>query len=494
MKKRPTRPRLEQLEDRQCPSLTAQFFSGNLVISGTPTGTTATGGLLVQGTAAHTNNFTVLDGTRNLGTFAVSGYIMLNLTGHQNDRINVDLNGNTIPGDLTVGLGTGDNTANVINGVGVYDSTGGGTGQGTGHVGGNLQVLNGSGRETFVPGFMVNASGAPTPEGLRVNGDIVFSAKTGGTTGTADGLTVTVGDVMDTGVSLESPPVVSVGGNVSTSAVDSVGLSNNTTVGKSVYVNANGERPLSVQVFAHVTQNVSLSGSNLAGPSPAGTTGNFLDVGGFSGQTAVIGGSLSLSGGAGDDVFVVDPGTTVGGGTSVTGGAGSDTATMQGTFGGNLTIVLGDGPDAVYFDSGASVAGNMIVDLGNGNDSIGVPSANNLTTGAAFNGSVGGSLSFQLGSGNSTAVIATPPVQQLRWTSGNGNDSVTLGAPTTPAGSLWNVYFQFGSGSDTLTLSDAAPATQFITGFVDMGGPAGGNVFNQGSHWAVVQPFAVQNV
>src|SRR5579859_533186 len=102
MKPRRTRLWLEELETRWCPSLTVQNVPGNLIISGTPVGANAGNGLFIQGTAAHTNNFTVMDGTHFLGTYAVGGNVILNLNNHQGERINFDLNGNTLGGSLTI--------------------------------------------------------------------------------------------------------------------------------------------------------------------------------------------------------------------------------------------------------------------------------------------------------------------------------------------------------------------------------------------------------
>jgi hypothetical protein len=67
---------------------------------------------------------------------------------------------------------------------------------------------------------------------------------------------------------------------------------------------------------------------------------------------------------------------------------------------------------------------------------------------------------------------------------------VTFGDATP--GQLWTVNMRFGTGADTLTLTGANP--EFITGFVDLGGPPGGNTFSQGANWTVVQPWTLQNV
>jgi hypothetical protein len=403
----------------------------------------------------------------------------LNLNNHQSEGINIDLNSNSIPGNVYINLGTGNTTGSVQDSVAVYNSSGGAT---TGMIGGNLQVVNGSGAETFIPGFQNNFSNVPTAYGLKVGGDLTFNAKIGGPT-------PSYFDVMDTGAGSAQAgaptPTVVVGGNISTTAVDAVGLGPTTTVGKGAYISANGERPLFVQDFATVQANVSITGSQLRAPNPVigpSQLGDFIEVGGFPTGTAFVGTSLALSAGPGDGFFLIDPGTQVNGTANITSSSGSDTVSVGGTFNSGLTLNTGDGNDSIDLGFGTSVVGSLSIYAGNGNDTV------------TDDATVGGTLTFTLGSGNSTVTVGQAPGVRLNWTSGNGNDSVTLGDGTTPAFSSWNVGMTFGTGSDTLTLSDAAPAQQFITGSVNMGGPAGGNTFNQGLNWFIVQPFALQNV
>jgi hypothetical protein len=74
---------------------------------------------------------------------------------------------------------------------------------------------------------------------------------------------------------------------------------------------------------------------------------------------------------------------------------------------------------------------------------------------------------------------------------------VTFGdATNVPA--LWNVHMQFGTGSDTLTLAgNGTVATpNYLTGFVDMGGPGG--VFDPtgslaAGTWRIVSPFTLRS-
>src|SRR5262249_1697217 len=100
---------------------------------------------------------------------------------------------------------------------------------------------------------------------------------------------------------------------------------------------------------------------------------------------------------------------------------------------------------------------------------------------------------FNLGNGNNTATASVVPGGLLRWTSGNGTNSLTLGGAATPANSAWNVGIRFGNADDTLTLSAAAPATQSLTGSADGGGRILGNVFSQGASWTLTTPFILTN-
>jgi hypothetical protein len=100
--------------------------------------------------------------------------------------------------------------------------------------------------------------------------------------------------------------------------------------------------------------------------------------------------------------------------------------------------------------------------------------------------------------GDITGLFSGTPLGSTAHSSG-GNTFGTSGSPftldtsatATPnpgASQTWNVNFHFGTGSDTLTLM-AATNQQFITGFVDMGGPPGGNSFDPtGQVWVSPGP------
>lgn len=147
---------------------------------------------------------------------------------------------------------------------------------------------------------------------------------------------------------------------------------------------------------------------------------------------------------------------------------------------------------ANYLMFSGTVNGNMQVTAGNGDNDL------DGLLGQGFTGTVTGNVSFYLGNGNDTVTITNAPLGKLTWISGNGSDSVQLGEAATPTapGQVWNVYVRFGTGSDTLTLGGDPVLSnpEYITGFVDMGGPPGGNTFTQGTNWIVLSPFTLQNV
>jgi hypothetical protein len=443
------RPRLEQLEDRFCPSLTVQLLPGNLYVSGTPTGN-------VVITEVNANVFQVQDGTSNLGSYQDGGNLYLLLTNHQGKSVNINLNGHTLGGNLFINEGTGDTNSFAAFGTGIYG----------GRVGGSVTVVGGSGEEELVPGFQVIPA-APfiVPFGLTVGGDFNYNARAN--TG-AFKL-----NILDTG-GLFPPataPVVNIGGNLNTTAVDAIALGPNTTIEKNLNDSPAGEQAMELFIFGHVNQNVSFS----AGFSPPGAgfpTTLFLDSAGS------IGGNLSANLGSGDNSVTLNPGSVVGGSANLS-EQGNGTLEFDGAVNGSFTLNLGDGNSTVAFTGTATVGGNMSVTGGSGN--------NDLAT-TPFAGSVAGNLTFNFGNGADSVTIANAPGGTLAWTSGNGADSLTL-APTT-AGQNWNVNVRFGNSDDTFTLTGAGG---FITGSADGGGRILGNVIIQDPTWTIGSPWTLSN-
>lgn len=444
----------EQLEARDCPSLTVQLLSGSLYIKGTPLGA-----VQVNETAA--NKLQVLDNTQNLGTYTVTGNLQMTLNSHPN-TITVDTMGNRLAGNVLLSLGTGDPAGHLVS---VESSVNGGS------VGGSITIQGGSGKETMNvgnPGF--------TPTTFTVGGGVTVNARqsSGGFAGPGDFLFI--------------DPDTTVGGDVNTTLVDNVDVgepaSPLTTVRGNVSINdATSGAALFATIFGNVGKSSTVTGTDFS---------DFFVLSPAAGVGGNITGNLSVSLGAGGGLgnfIVLDTATTVGGNVNLTssniasGGGFGDLIDVAGTINGSLTATLGNGDSTVAFSG--SVGGNFRLSAGSGNNTLDFDSAT---------ATISGDLTINLGNGSNTATFANAPGGTLYWTSGNGNDSVQLGTANTAPGEFWKVSMRFGTGSDTLTLSDTAPATQFITGFVDMGGPPGGNTFSQGLNWEMVQPWTLQNV
>jgi hypothetical protein len=455
MKSRPrSRLWLEQLENRLVPSLTVQSFGGSLFVSGLPTGN-----VLLTETAP--NAFQVMDGTQNLGTFAHISNVNLNLINHQNKSVNINLNGNTLTGNLFINEGLGDTTSNAANGTGIFG----------GRIGGSLTVVGGAGEEEVVPGLQVtSAPPFAVAIGLSVGGDIIFNARSN--------LAPFAFNVLDTGILFGAgAPTVTVGGSIQATFVDAVAVGQNTTVGKNLTATA---APAEGNGFLGVAGTVRGSVQATFGNGPAGNTLDLL-------PTGVIGGSLQASLGDGPAIVLLEAGSTVGTNASISSGAGNDSFSVADQINGNASFNGGDGNDSITL-SAATVFGNLSVTEGGGNDSV------------TIDGTFNGNMNVTLGNGNDTVTIGSNPGGTLFWNSGNGNDSVTFGDATNVPGT-WNVNMRFGTGNDTLTLAGTGTVAtpNALTGFIDFGGPPGGNSFDPtgslaAGTWVTVQPFTIQNV
>ncbi len=452
---RSTRLLLENLEARCCPSLTVQLTAAGLTLSGAPQGNLAV-------TETSPNVFQVQDGTHNLGSYRNAGNLTLNLTNHQNKSVNINLNGNTLAGNLFINEGAGDNTSSAANGTGIYG----------GRIGGSLTVIGGSGEEEVIPGFQVTpAPPFATPVGLSVGGDIVFNAR--------PNLSPFAFNVLDTGILFgAAAPTVTVGGSIQTTFVDAVGIGQNTTVGKNLaYAAAPGEGNGFLGIAGVVRGSVQATFGN-------GPAGNTFDLT----PTGSIGGGLQANMGNGPAIVLLEAGSTIRANVNFSAGSGNDSFAVADQISGNASFNGGDGTDTITLAPTTGVSGTLSVTEGSGNDSV------------TIDATVSGTMNVTLGNGNDSVTIGSAPGGTLFWKSGNGNDSVTLGDATNVP-SVWNVHMQFGTGSDTLTLAgNGTVATpNGLTGFVDMGGPPGGNSFDPtgslaAGTWVTIAPFTLQNV
>ncbi len=460
------RPFLEALEDRLCLSLTVRYLSGDLYLSGTPTGTT---GLTINGVPATPSAYTVTDGSHTLGTFNVPGSINLSLTQYQ-EPISIDLNGHLLGGNILMSVGLG-NTTGSIQPIRIYSSTAGG------RVGGSVTESGGSGNESLNLGQDTNFNDAP----VSIGGSVQFTARSGAA---GPNNAVVLFNGSSVGGSLTATGATSVQvGEPSQSAGASVG---------SLNVNGTGdttELSVTIDGLSTILGNVSILGT-----SQFTGLGDFVSVQGGS----VIGGSFNAN--LGDNVNSWLLGGTFQGAVTLTGGGGTepggglplnliefDFAGSTGTFNGPVSATTGSGSTAVVFMAGTVINGNMTLNFGNGNNDLGGGGFSSF--GTVFAGTVNGNISITLGNGNDTATIQTAPTGLLSWHSGNGNDSLALSPTAT--NSAWKVNLHFGSGADTLTLAPVVGGTATISGTVDGGG--GTNTFNQDPTWTIVSPWSSSN-
>jgi fibronectin-binding autotransporter adhesin len=414
---------VEQLEDRTCPSLAVTFLSGNLTVSGAPLGT-----LTLQETAP--NRLQVTDTGVNLGTYAVTGNLTLNLTNHANGNVIINLTpaGGTpqsIPGNVSIDLGLGDPT-----GTRAVRISGG-------RIGGNLSIQRGSGLEHIDLGQNVGAGpGVP----LTIGGSASINLKISPTAN------LSAGDV------LIVHSATRIGGNLNTTNVDNIFLVKPT----------GGDAGSSV-------------GGNLSASNAQENLGAFVTIDGL------VGGNLSVTGSRSDDAITVDPtgtirgnvsanlgegfnsfallaGATVFGDVNLSAGAEDDTVTLSGAVGGSVSMNLGDGANVLAFNAGATVAGNLGLTAGNG--------PNDLTT---FAGSVAGNVALNLGNGDNTFTFAGSVGGSLSYTAGNGNNSVTIGGANGFA-----LTVRLGSGSNTFTY---AAGTTVGSALIDFGVGSHGDAY-----------------
>src|SRR5690349_16587035 len=128
-----TRPSLEHLEDRCCPSLTILFDGNNLTIGDGATNGAPAGGQLSLTQNAGSVSVGDNGNTTNLGTYAVTGAINVRLN-NVPATVSVSLGANSTSGDLSLSLGNGGNGVTVSGSGGAIE--------------GNFNVTSGTGNDT----------------------------------------------------------------------------------------------------------------------------------------------------------------------------------------------------------------------------------------------------------------------------------------------------------------------------------------------------------
>ncbi len=472
---RRSRISVEHLEERDCPSLTISLSGSNLYIFGTPTaGSTlaTTGGVQVNETKS--NTFAVTNAGHTLGTYVASS-VTLNLTNHTQTSINVNLMGNTMSGNLAIGLGTGDgdSTGAITDGVGVFGGT----------IAGGLTITGGGGTETVELGQNTASAAAAN---LMVLGNVSVTGKA---------LPGSVGNELDTGFNTGLNPTDFIGGNLTTSAYNGVFLGKNSTVGGSFSANGNGV-PFNNNSLSEAVLILGRVGGNATVTGTAGSTGDnvFLTDGT---SAASIGGNFSANLGNGaNSVGLAGTLNNV----NVTAGNGANTLITGGFVGlggpvalnvnNNLSFLLGSGNNtftdattsAAGISSNTTVGGTLSITAGNGTNNLGTVASTENTN-----------LNVTLGNGGTNitpqAMTLTGPVQgTFTYHTGNGTNTLTINGPATATALQYNVNVLFGSGVDTFGFGNGT-STVTLTGQVVANPSSGLNTFNQGPNGIIGSPW-----
>ena len=192
----------------------------------------------------------------------------------------------------------------------------------------------------------------------------------------------------------------------------------------------------------------------------------FLSAYAFSGAVSYLGGSgmdtittgvgtvfaktLTVSTGAGNSTFY--SGSVHNGSVSVTGGAGDDFATIQGHYGAGAKFALGDGTNQVNVTATATLAPSLI---------------GTLDVKGGVNGDTVYFSSYTTG-----GVLVTPVIQNVKLALGNGSNSVDFSSGAKVLGSFSATA---GLDSDTFNLTNGQ-----VTGAIKIDAGAGANSLSLG--------------
>lgn len=346
----------------------------------------------------------------------------------------IEITGSNLADTITFSGNATDYAGNVLissgNGADVVTLNGG---AGTTITNGSVTVVSGLGNDTL------NLNGS-------IGGSLVYDSTYGNDTVVTTGATT-------------------VGGNATLTQLQNLTLTNALTVKGSLTLtnisagfplDVTGAGALSVGTASDVLQSLSVTGG--AGADKFVPTGIVTVTGNA---------TFSFTQSVGASALTLAAGSSVGGNLSYNGGNGADTVTLAATdaFAGNVTLNMGNGANVLALNSAWTVAGNMTISQGNGSNVA-------YTVG----GLVAGNLSISQGNGvNGTVTVSSPPAGMMIYHGGNGTDSLDLEGA---AGSVYDVYLTFGTGTNTLAFDTANTGITFTGTVVGSGGT---NTFTQGA-------------
>jgi hypothetical protein len=425
-----TRLSFDRLEARDCPSFTTVFSGGTLTITGVPTALQSSNQefAIVHTGAAGDSVFSVYD--KALTTAPTTGVRIgtFNITGNIN--LNFSYYRSNIVLDTTGGRLPGNLNMNLGSGSLTGTSTIAVIGGGTGRVGGSVSVSNGGLLETLSIG-LDPAGGGPTSD-VTIGSNVSFTGRA-----TSNDTIQVLGTGTKIGQDLIGTTIQGI--NIGTISIPGGTVGRNVTLSNTSVPGGIGGS--SVDNFGTVGGNVTMNTVNNPGTFGFSLSNGTL----FGGSSSVgsVGGSVSVNTGS-YALFNMDSGTTIGGSASVTAGEIAPffapplvgpPAVNAPTIGGSLTLNAGSTGSGIDLTN-LVVAKNLTLTSGNGNDTV--------TLGAT----VGGTATLNLGSGTDSVDITGSIGGTTSITGGNGGVSITLDG--TIGGSL---YINVGNGSNSFTQS-----------------------------------------
>ena len=449
---------LERLEARDCPALTLASSAGSLTISGTPTGN-----LTITGTATP-SRFTIVDGVKTYGTYAITSNLNLALSSRPG-VVRIDLNGNTIIGNLSIDLGNGfTGSAAAARDVDVYDSQAL-LALGAGTVRGSLSVLNGDGNEFVGVGYFV-----PTAQErpITVRGNATVSGRA--SIPIADRLQVGEGTLIAGSAAVTNYDSVNFGSQVNN-------ISTLTNVRGDVTVTTSGPGGgLAANFFGVFGRNVTVNAN-----APTTSFNSVLFNSPAVNTDTTVGGNVSVTMCSSLvrnslEVLHDNAGTgtvRIAGTTSFTSknnslGAVADLINLEGVFSKAVTINVQNQGSNFSFGPTGQINGDLNFTAGNGTNNFGTNNGN------VFSGNLLGNLNVTVGNGDNTLDLQRGISGKFTYMGGNAVSNTVSLSPVSP-NTAYVVDLTFGAGTNSLTFN--GDATDLVTGFV-YGQAAGMNSYN----------------
>lgn len=461
------RLRVEHLESRDCPALVVQSVMGHLTIRGIPNGN-------VTVTETSPNTFTVVDNGKAFAPAPCNGNMSIRLPSRPG-FFRVDLNGNSLNGNLLLDLGDGYSGSTAVDyDVSVYDSTATSV-LSTSAVRGNVSVLKGNGNELVGVGYLYTVTSTPVNRPLQVLGGLNVAGR----------MSVTFGESFQLGEGSKVAGAASVSyyddvtfGQQDVTAATLTQVQGNVTVttggaGGGLRANFFGrfEKNLTVNAAATTT---GFNTFTITSPDPNvdAYVGGNLNV--VMGQSGLYNSMQVLQDTGGTGVTQVVGQTTLVSRNSI--GTTNDFVSLDGQFDSSVLVQTGNQGLDFDFPLESKINGMLTIIAGSGTNNIGTGGTN------TFAGTLQGHYKLYLGSGTNNVDLQTSIGGVLLFRAGDGVNNVNL-TPADPS-SLYRVNMLFGPGTNTLTLN----ANVIIRGIVK--GSDGTNTFNQNNATIISRLFS----